>query len=119
MCVRASTYVGLLLAEEDSGGFNHILGSSTAPGDLSWLHARVRERKREFQSWGGREVSVAMTVDHKQHCHIPLVNGDGVAIDDQLAILITDFTLETAVSGIVFKHVDLKGQEDDRFRISC
>lgn len=58
-----------------------------------------------------------MTVDHKHHCHVPLENADGVAIDDKLAILTTDFTLETAVSGIVFKHVDLKRRENDSFRI--
>lgn len=60
-----------------------------------------------------------MTVNHKHHCHILLENADGIAIDDQLATLTLDFTLETAVSGIVFKHVDLNRQENDSFRMSC
>lgn len=60
-----------------------------------------------------------MTADHEQCCHVPLVNEDGLAIYDQLAILLTDFALETAVSGVVFKHVDLRRQESDSFRTSC
>lgn len=44
--VFASTYGGLLCAEEDSSGFNHIPNTNAAPGDLSWLHADVGERKR-------------------------------------------------------------------------
>lgn len=115
----ASTYAGLFQGEEDSGGFNHILGSSFAPGDLSWLHAGFRRIKGEFQqNWGGRNISVAVTAGRKHDRNIPLINADGVAIDHQFAILSTDFTLETAVSGIIFKHVDLKRSEDDRFRIS-
>lgn len=44
--VFAATHGGLLRAEEDSSGFNHILSTNAAPGDLSWLHAGVGERER-------------------------------------------------------------------------
>lgn len=57
--------------------------------------------------------------DCKHHCHIPFENGYGLVIDNQLAGLLSDFTLETAVSGIIFKHVDLKKiDESDSFRVS-
>ena len=67
--------------------------------------------KENFSRAGVAEVTVALTVDQHHHSHIPLVNEDGVSIDDQLATLINDFTLETAMSGIIFKHVDLKRQK--------
>lgn len=77
------------------------------------------EAKDEFQqNWGGRNISVAVAVARKRDRNIPLINTDGVAVDHQFVILSTDFTLETAVSGIISKHVGLKRSEDDRFRIS-
>lgn len=58
-----------------------------------------------------------MTADRKHHCHVPLENGYGVVINNQIAVLLFDFTLETVVCGIIFKHVGLKKtNESDRFR---
>ena len=45
VCVCVCTYVGLVQAEENSGGLDNVLGSTIAPGDLCWLHTRVRERR--------------------------------------------------------------------------
>lgn len=60
-----------------------------------------------------------MTAECRHHCLVPLENGDGVVIDNQLAALLSDFTLETAVSGVIFKHVGLKEREEsDRFWVS-
>lgn len=59
-----------------------------------------------------------MTADCKHHCHVPLENGYGVVINNQLAVLLSDFALETAVSGIIFKHVGLKKTgESGSFRV--
>lgn len=70
------------------------------------------KEKENFNRAQVAESSVATTADCKHHCHVPLENGDGVVINDQLAGLLSDVTLETAVSGIIFKHVGLKKERN-------
>lgn len=69
------------------------------------------KEKENFNRAQVAEQSVAMTTDCKYHCHVPLENRYGVAINNQFAVLLSDFTLETAVSGIIFKHVGLKKRQ--------
>lgn len=64
--------------------------------------------KENFNRAQVAEGSAVETVDSKHHCHVPLENSDGVITDDHLARLLSDLTLVTAVSRIIFEHVGLK-----------
>lgn len=101
--VDSTTYRAPALPQGISAGFM-----------LTWM-----KEKENFNRAQVAGKSVAMTADCKHHCHVPLENGYGVVINNQLAVLLSDFTLEAAVSGIIFKHVGLKKtDESDRFRVS-
>lgn len=43
----------------------------------------------------------------KHHRHSPLEDSDGVAINDEFAILLGDLSLVTTVGGVILKHVGL------------
>lgn len=52
-------------------------------------------------------------------CVIKLMNSlvehsDFVSIDDQLATLSLDLTMETSVGGVILEHVDLKREKERR-----
>lgn len=52
-------------------------------------------------------ICAATATEH--HHHLPLEDRDGVVIDDELAILLADLTMVTAVGGVILEHVDLRG----------
>lgn len=50
---------------------------------------------RNMQYWG------------RNHHHLPLVDADGIAIDNKFVTFHADLACVTAVGRIIFKHVDL------------
>ena len=49
------------------------------------------------------------TIDRRlQPSYSPLEDRDGLAVDDELAILVGDLSVVTAVGGVILKHVDLR-----------
>lgn len=45
-----------------------------------------------------------------KHHHLPLEDRDGLAINNELAILMRDITRVPAVGGVILEHVDLGGR---------
>ena len=49
------------------------------------------------------------TIDTRlQPSYSPLEDRDGLAVDDELAILVGDLSVVAAVGGVILKHVDLR-----------
>ena len=46
-------------------------------------------------------------------------HSDFVSIDDQLATLSLDLTVETSVGGVILEHVDLKREEEVSLLAYC
>lgn len=45
------------------------------------------------------------------HCNSPLVDRDGVSVNNELVIILSDFTTVTAMGRVILEHVDLEHED--------